>query len=251
MPDNKKYYYLKLKENFFDNDEMIILESMQDGYLYSNILLKLYLRSLKYSGRLMFNDRIPFNSTMLAQVTRHNVGVVEKAMGLFADLGLIEVMESGAIYVMDIQNFIGSSSSEADRQREYQHKLSLEKESCKESCKKSNKISNSIPNMESCKKSNSIPTPEIELEIEIKTELEKKTKNGEKKTKNDFLKFWGEEVYEQFTKKYKIDDLDTARADAKFDKVYNAIITKDIKNPESYIKAVVLRVVDELKVAYV
>jgi len=83
MADNKKYYYLKLKDNFFDSDEMIILESMPDGYIYSNILLKLYLRSLKYQGRLMFNDKIPFNSTMLAQVTRHSVGDVEKSIRIF------------------------------------------------------------------------------------------------------------------------------------------------------------------------
>ena len=71
MADDKKYYYLKLKDNFFDSDAMIILESMQDGYMYSNILLKLYLRSLKFQGRLMFNEKIPYNSTVLAQVTRH------------------------------------------------------------------------------------------------------------------------------------------------------------------------------------
>ena len=47
MSDNKKYYYLKLKENFYDSEEMIILQNMQDGYLYSDILMKLYLRSLK------------------------------------------------------------------------------------------------------------------------------------------------------------------------------------------------------------
>ena len=48
MADNKKYYYLKLKEDFFESDEAVILESMPDGYIYSNILLKLYLRSLKF-----------------------------------------------------------------------------------------------------------------------------------------------------------------------------------------------------------
>ncbi|EMW5712290.1 TPA: phage replisome organizer N-terminal domain-containing protein, partial [Enterococcus faecium] len=52
MADNKRYYYLKLKENFFDSDEMVLLESMPDGYIYSNILLKLYLRSLKHEGKL-------------------------------------------------------------------------------------------------------------------------------------------------------------------------------------------------------
>ena len=50
MSDNRKYYYLKLKENYFDEDAIVLLESMQDGVLYSNILLKLYLKSLKEAG---------------------------------------------------------------------------------------------------------------------------------------------------------------------------------------------------------
>ena len=45
--ENKNYYYLKLKENFFESDELKILESQENGYLYSNILLKLYLKALK------------------------------------------------------------------------------------------------------------------------------------------------------------------------------------------------------------
>ena len=50
MSDNRKYYYLKLKENYFDDDSIVLLESMQDGVLYSNILLKLYLKSLKHGA---------------------------------------------------------------------------------------------------------------------------------------------------------------------------------------------------------
>ena len=38
----------ELKENYFDDDSIVLLESMQDGVLYSNILLKLYLKSLKH-----------------------------------------------------------------------------------------------------------------------------------------------------------------------------------------------------------
>lgn len=50
MADNRKYYYLKLKESYFDDDAIVLLESMQDGVIYSNILLKLYLKSLKTAG---------------------------------------------------------------------------------------------------------------------------------------------------------------------------------------------------------
>lgn len=71
MADNKKYYYLKLKENFFDSDSMVLLESMQDGILYSNILMKMYLKSLRNNGYLVLNNAIPYNAQMIATVTRH------------------------------------------------------------------------------------------------------------------------------------------------------------------------------------
>ena len=127
MADNQKYYYMRLKQDFFETEEMIILESMQDGYLYSNILLKLYLRSLKRDGKLMFNDTIPYSAEVLATVTRHSVGTIEKAMAVFQKLGLVEVMDDGAIYMLQIQNFIGKSSTEAERKRRYRDKIKLEK----------------------------------------------------------------------------------------------------------------------------
>ena len=127
MADNQKYYYMRLKQDFFETEEMVILESMQDGYLYSNILLKLYLRSLKRDGKLMFNDTIPYSAEVLATVTRHSVGTIEKAMDVFQKLGLVEVMDDGAIYMLQIQNFIGKSSTEAERKRRYRDKIKLEK----------------------------------------------------------------------------------------------------------------------------
>lgn len=137
---------------------MIVLESLPDGYLYGNILLKLYLRSLKNEGKLMFNDRIPFNSTMLAQVTRHNVGVIEKAMKVFKQLGLIDVLDNGAIYMLDVQNFVGNSSTEADRIRQYRKQIDTEK-----------------TGVQMLQQKNDISTPELEQIIkEPKKELEQK-----------------------------------------------------------------------------
>lgn len=127
MADNLKYYYMRLKENFFDSNEMVLLESMQDGYLYSNILLKLYLGSLRDNGRLMFNERIPYSAQMIATITRHDVHIVEKALVTFKEMGLIEILDTGAIYMMDIQQYIGKSSTEADRKRDYRQRIYNEK----------------------------------------------------------------------------------------------------------------------------
>lgn len=170
MSDNKKYYYLRLKDNFFDSDELKILESMKDGYLYSNILLKLYLRSLKNDGKLVVNDRIPYNAEMLASVTGHQVGTIKQALSMFKELGLIEILENGAIYMLDIQNFIGKGSTEADRQRLYDRRISDER--------KQKKLTQSRNLEEILEKS----TQEIEIELEKDIEIEKEIHSSAKST---------------------------------------------------------------------
>ncbi len=172
MSDNKHYYYIKLKADYFDSDEMIVLESMEDGYKYSNILLKFILRSLRNEGKLMFNNKIPFNSVMLSQVTRHSVGDIEKAVKLFQDLNLIEILENGAIYINDIQNYIGKSSTEADRKRNYRIRIDEDK-------KQLGHLSKECPE---------INPPELELELELEKELKLELEIKEDKFKS-FMQF--------------------------------------------------------------
>lgn len=166
MSDNKKYYYLRLKDNFFDSDELKILESMKDGYLYSNILLKLYLRSLKNDGKLIFNERIPYSADMLSSITGHQVGTIKQALTIFKDLGLIDVLDNGAIYMLDIQNFIGKGSSEADRKREYRQRIEEERTNVQTNLRQ---ISEKSP-------------PEIEIELEKDIEIEKEIHSSAKST---------------------------------------------------------------------
>lgn len=158
MADNKKYYYLKLKENFFDSDSMVLLESMQDGILYSNILMKMYLKSLKNNGKLVLNDVIPYSTQMIATVTRHQVGTVEKAIEVFKQLGLIDVLDGGTIYMSDIELFVGQSSTEGDRKRAERLRL-----------KQSDNLQ--IGQM------SDIHPLEIEKEIEIEIELDKENRD--------------------------------------------------------------------------
>lgn len=127
MSTNKKYFYMRLKEDFFRSPELIAVESMPNGYLYSNILLKLYLLSLRGNGRIMAGT-IPYSPEMIARATGHDCETVNDAIAIFSDVGLIEKLDSGAIYMLDIQNFIGESSTEADRQRDYQRKIKEERE---------------------------------------------------------------------------------------------------------------------------
>ena len=127
MSDNRKYYYLKLKENFFTEEKMVILETMQDGLLYSNLLLKMYLMSLKSNGVLMLNDRLPHTPQTIATYTRHQIGTVERALRVFIEFGFVEVLTDGAYYMADIQLLIGQSSTEGERKKKERMRLKRQK----------------------------------------------------------------------------------------------------------------------------
>ena len=163
MADNRKYYYLKLKENFFDSDSIVLLEDMKDGILYSNILLKLYLKSLKNGGKLQLDEHIPYTAQMIATLTRHQIGTVERALEIFRQLGLVEQLDSGAFYMTDIELMIGQSSTEAERKRAAR----LENKALLPSRTKGGHLSDIRP-----------PEIEIELEKEIKIEKEREGETG-------------------------------------------------------------------------
>ena len=134
MADKRKYYYLKLKESYFDDDAIVLLESMPDGILYSNILLKLYLKSLKNGGKLQLDEHIPYTAQMIATLQ----------------------LDSGAFYMTDIELMIGQSSTEAERKRAAR----LENRALAQSRTNGGHLSDICP-------------PEIEIEKEIDIEIEK------------------------------------------------------------------------------
>ena len=163
MSDNRKYYYLKLKENYFDEDAIVLLESMQDGILYSNILLKLYLKSLKNGGKLQLDENIPYTAQMIATITRQQVGTVERALQIFMKLGLVEPLQNGALYMSNIELLIGQSSTEGERKRRARLALQEQKALPKAGADKCPPYQADI-----CP-----PKIEIEKEIEINREIEK------------------------------------------------------------------------------
>ena len=161
MADNRKYYYLKLKENYFDDDSIVLLESMQDGMIYSNILLKLYLKSLKNGGKLQLDDRIPYTAPMIATLTHQQIGTVERALQIYLKLGLMEMLPDGCYYMSNVELLIGKSSTEGERKK--QARLALQAQ--KDGGQMSGHLSAICP-------------PEIELEKKIELEIEREKEQG-------------------------------------------------------------------------
>jgi predicted phage replisome organizer len=178
MSDNKKYYYLKLKDSFFDSEEMKILESQKNGIEYQNLYLKLCLLSLKSEGKLMFKDCLPYDLNMISTVLRVNIDTVKTGIELFQKLGLIDIMDSGLIFMSDIQSLIGAGSSEGDRKKIYREKIKSHKK------------------IEGGQMSDKRP-PEIELEKEL--ELEKEIKRKIPPSLEELKQYLSEQNITQFS----------------------------------------------------
>lgn len=124
MAESKKFYWLKLKRDFFKRHDIRIVESMPNGKDYILFYLKLLLESIDHEGTLRFSDTIPYNEQMLSVVTNTNIDIVRTAMKLFIDLNMMQVFDDQTIYMTEVDKLIGSSADNdnANRQRRYREK---------------------------------------------------------------------------------------------------------------------------------
>ena len=198
MSDNKKYYYLKLKEDFFDSPEIKVLESMPNGYKYSNLLLKLYLKALKFDGALRLNEYIPYNVEMISAVVGMDIDTVRVAFDLFKKLKLVEILNDGTIYMLEIQNFIGKSTTEADRKRNYRKRIEEEKTKLIENGQMSAQMYLKRPDKTPPEKEREKDI-ERDIEKDIDIEKDKKEKTKKKKTKKEPTQTEIDEVVNAYT----------------------------------------------------
>lgn len=120
--DKKRYFWLKLKEDFFDDDAISWLEEQSNGKEYALFYLKLCLKSLKNDGvliRTVGNILVPYDAKKLSEITRTDEDTVIVALELLKSIGLVEIQENGALYMTQLVNMIGSETNGAERKRRY------------------------------------------------------------------------------------------------------------------------------------
>jgi predicted phage replisome organizer len=117
MAENGKYYWLKLKRDFFKRHDIRIIEEMPNGKDYILFYLKLLLESIDHEGSLRFSDTIPYNEQMLSVVTHTNVDIVRNAMKLFIELNMMTVCDDQTIYMNEVEKLIGSAADNDNANR--------------------------------------------------------------------------------------------------------------------------------------
>lgn len=172
MSENKRYYWLKLEENFFEDDTIAWLEEQENGKDYVIFYLKLALRSLKDDGRLIRyvgETLIPYDVKALARLTNTSPDTVAVAMKTFLEIGLVSQLESGEIYLNQIEEMVGSETNVAKRVRKHRAKKSLEEGHSKQMLQ-----SNTIET-----KCNTEKEIELEIEKDIDIDIENSTANND------------------------------------------------------------------------
>ena len=124
----KRFYWLKLKDNFFQEDAIEWLEEQQNGKEYVLFYLKLCLKSLRNNGvlvRKVGDILIPYDVAKLAEITKTNPDTVVVAMEILKKIGLVDVYQNGEIYMKCLSDLVGSESAsrEAVKKREQRKKL--------------------------------------------------------------------------------------------------------------------------------
>lgn len=118
----KRYYWLKLNQNFFQRQEIEIVEAMPSGKDYVLFYLKLLCLSISHEGELRFSETIPYNDSMLSTLTRTDIETVRAAVKAFRELGLMEILDDGALFMKEVQGMIGSASASEGALRVARHR---------------------------------------------------------------------------------------------------------------------------------
>lgn len=127
--ENKRFYWIKLRENFFQQETIDWLMEQENGSAYIVLYLKMCLLTANTSGELIRtigNMTIPYEPKKISQKTGFDIDTVNVALSLFKHLGLIEETQEGIPVMPEVKNMVGSESESAARVRKYRKKKALQ-----------------------------------------------------------------------------------------------------------------------------
>lgn len=162
---DKKYYWLRLKRDFFKRHDIQIVENMSNGKDYILFYLKLLCESVDHEGNLRFSDEIPYSAEMLATITNTNVDIVRSAIEIFSKLGMIDILDDGTYFMNEVQKMVGSATQ--DEHTRESTRLRVQK--CRE---KKKLLQLDKPDVEDTKRySNVTCNGELEIELELEKDI--------------------------------------------------------------------------------
>lgn len=125
MPD-KRYYWLKLKEDFFDEKYIKALRKLPQGDSQVIVYLKMQLKSLKTEGIINYEGILPDCISELALALDEDENVVRLTVEALIHFGVVERLENDTLYMLAMQQLIGSETQTAARVRKHRENIALQ-----------------------------------------------------------------------------------------------------------------------------
>lgn len=118
-----KFFWLKLKKDFFKRHDLLNLRSMENGLTFEAIFIHLMTEAIDHEGCLRYSNKKAYTARTLAPLASTDEKTMKEALDAFEDLELIEIGEDGTIFVpLSVEN-MGSDTSWAEKKRQYREKL--------------------------------------------------------------------------------------------------------------------------------
>lgn len=130
--EEKKFYWIKLKTDFFNREDIDFMLSQPNGCQYVVLYQMLCLNTANTQGELINKIGeiiVPYNIEKIVRDTKHfDFDTVAVALELYKKLGLIYEQEDGNLKITDVERMIGSESAsrEAIKKREQRLKKKIE-----------------------------------------------------------------------------------------------------------------------------
>lgn len=138
---DKKYYWIKLRDSFMTSDKVDFLMSQPNGSKYIVLYQMLCLKTINTGGELSRSIGeiiIPFDEDKIQRDCKYfDIDTIRIALSLYKKLGMIYEQDNGLLIIADFENMVGSETYWAEKKREQRKKLDIVQ-------KESNKMSNDV-----------------------------------------------------------------------------------------------------------
>lgn len=129
---SKKYWYIQLNVNFFDDERVDWLCDQQNGYAYVVLYLKLCLKTANNNGiltRQIGDMIIPYDIDKIADMTHINVDIVRVALELYKRIGLVYEADENCNFMRlpEVPKMVGYTTQSALEKAERRERKSKEK----------------------------------------------------------------------------------------------------------------------------
>ncbi len=134
MEENKRYYWIKLKTDFFNEDAIDFLLSQPNGCEYIVLYQMLCTKAANTKGLLQScigEMIIPYDINKIARDTKYfNQDTIRVALELYKALGLIYVADNETLAIANYEDMVGSETNSAKKVREWRKKRDQKRLHC-------------------------------------------------------------------------------------------------------------------------